>query len=145
MTKRMFDKIGYIILGCVQVGTMGGIIFGWSSFLPVLLTSTTKGGLGLPVDFVHLMFVAGSFCSFLGPLCLGVILDAYGPRVCSTISIGLIITGCLIFSLSDASESQYLLLGICLISKLFFSNLIKFYDSYLAFILYLRKCIYVPM
>ena len=116
MKYSLVNKIGYIFLGCLQNMTMGGIIFGWSSILPVLLTSAARGGLGLSVDFVHLMFVAGSFSSFLGPLCLGLVLDAYGPRVCSTVSITFIIAGCLFFSLADISQTYQLLIGICLIA-----------------------------
>lgn len=121
MKYSLPNKIGYILLGCLQNMTMGGIIFGWSSILPVLLTSPSNkpiGGLGLTVDFVHLMFVAGSFSSFLGPLCLGLVLDAYGPRVCSTVSIIFIIAGCLFFSLAEIGQSYQVLVGICLIGKL---------------------------
>jgi MFS family permease len=47
------------------------------------------------------MFVTAVFFSFLGPLMLGALLDSYGPRVCSIISLSFVALGSLLFGLSD--------------------------------------------
>ena len=41
------------------------------------------------------------FFSFLGPLFLGIILDAYGPRTCSVISLLLVTIGSALFAISN--------------------------------------------
>jgi MFS family permease len=62
------------------------------------------------------MFVVGTFFSYLGPLCLGLILDAYGPRVCSLCSIFVIGIGCALFGISDKDTANYFMPAICLIA-----------------------------
>jgi MFS family permease len=115
-------KVGYIILGCIQNMTMGGIIYGWSSISSLLVSNPSDGGPGLSNEFVHTMFVVASFCSFLGPLFLGFILDSYGPRICSAISILFIISGCLLIGFSETGESVSLLVAISLIGNVFSSS-----------------------
>ena len=63
-----------------------------------------------------MMFVIASFFNFLGPLILGIILDLYGPRICSVVSIAFIATGCGIFGLSSQSEFPLFVPGMCLIA-----------------------------
>ena len=63
-----------------------------------------------------MMFVVASFFNFLGPLILGIILDLYGPRICSVVSIAFIATGCGIFGLSSQSELPLFVPGMCLIA-----------------------------
>ena len=63
-----------------------------------------------------MMFVTAAFFSFLGPLLLGIILDYFGPRVCSLTSIFLICIGCVLFGLSDRDQRPYFLPALCLIA-----------------------------
>lgn len=62
------------------------------------------------------MFVIAISVSLLGPLVLGVVLDYYGPRICSLISIAIIICGCILFGYSDIDSFPYFLPAICLIA-----------------------------
>eukprot|EP00599_Poterioochromonas_sp_BG-1_P011556 CAMPEP_0173159856 /NCGR_PEP_ID=MMETSP1105-20130129/17406_1 /TAXON_ID=2985 /ORGANISM="Ochromonas sp., Strain BG-1" /LENGTH=358 /DNA_ID=CAMNT_0014078465 /DNA_START=187 /DNA_END=1260 /DNA_ORIENTATION=- len=97
--------------------TLGGILFGWASISGGLLASPTSvGGAGLSADYIQMMFVIATFFSFLGPLSLGIILDYYGPRVCSLTSIGLITTGCFLFGMSDSVHRPYFIPALCLIA-----------------------------
>lgn len=63
-----------------------------------------------------MMFTIASFFNFLGPLVLGLILDHYGPRICSLVSISLVAVGCLMFSMSDIDGFYGFIPGMCLIS-----------------------------
>lgn len=63
-----------------------------------------------------MMFVIATFFSFLGPLLLGVVLDHYGPRVCSVISVALIAIGSFLFSISSREELPLFVPGLCLIA-----------------------------
>lgn len=62
------------------------------------------------------MFVVATSLSFLGPLILGSVLDHFGPRISSLISIAIILSGCILFGYSDKEEFPYFLPAICLIA-----------------------------
>lgn len=62
------------------------------------------------------MFVIATFFNFLGPLVLGLVLDNYGPRVCSLISIALITCGCVLFAISDKEHLNLFIPAMCLIA-----------------------------
>jgi MFS family permease len=95
-------RVANIVLGCFQNITAGGVLYGWASISgSMLLASPTDGGAGLTHDYIHIMFVTASFFNFLGPLLLGAILDSYGPRVCSVISMFFISLGCILFAVSN--------------------------------------------
>lgn len=116
--KISFNKrLGLIALACQQNMTMGGIIFGWASISGSLLVSSQEqGGPGLTREYVHIMFVIASFFNFLGPLLLGIVLDSYGPRICSIVSIACIAFGCLLFASSDMKTSPYFIPAMCLVA-----------------------------
>lgn len=61
-------------------------------------------------------FVVASFCNFLGPLILGFVLDSYGPRACSVLSVLLIGIGSTIFAVSDRDTMPMFIPGMCLIA-----------------------------
>lgn len=63
-----------------------------------------------------MMFVVGTFFSFLGPLLLGLVLDHYGPRVCSLLSISLVTVGCFLFSVSDFNDLRLFIPATSLIA-----------------------------
>jgi len=106
-----------ILLACFQNMTLGGLLFGWASISGGLLVSSPKeGGPGLTSDYVHMMFVVASFFNMLGPLLLGIVLDMYGPRVCSTVSVLLIACGCLLFGLSEPGHVPLFVPAMCLIA-----------------------------
>lgn len=70
----------------------------------------------LITGFIQMIFVIASFCNFLGPLVLGIVLDSYGPRVCSVLSILLITIGSAMFAISDANSLPLFVPGMCLIA-----------------------------
>jgi MFS family permease len=63
-----------------------------------------------------MIFVVASFCNFLGPLLLGIVLDTYGPRACSVLSIGLIMIGSAMFAVSEPNTMPLFVPGMCLIA-----------------------------
>jgi MFS family permease len=63
-----------------------------------------------------MIFVIASFCNFLGPLVLGFILDSYGPRACSVVSILLITAGSTMFGMSNEDNMPLFIPGMCLIA-----------------------------
>ena len=110
-------RLAYITLACQQNMTMGGIIFGWASISGSLLVSAVEeGGPGLTREYVHIMFVIASFFNFLGPLLLGIVLDSYGPRICSILSISCIAVGCALFAMSSVDKSPYFIPAMCLVA-----------------------------
>jgi predicted MFS family arabinose efflux permease len=58
--------------------------------------------------FVHHLFVIATSINFTAPLLLGILLDAYGPRVCSALSVGLVTAGFLLFSMSSEQFPAFL-------------------------------------
>ena len=50
---------------------------------------------------VHQLFVIATSINFTAPLLLGALLDAYGPRVCSVLSLALVTAGFVLFSFSS--------------------------------------------
>ena len=107
----------FILLACIQNMTCGGVFYGWTSISSTLLrASVDDGGAGLGIDAIQFIYVAASFFNSMGPLFLGVVLDYYGPRVCSFLSISLIFVGFLLFSLSNSSNFNYFAISMCMIS-----------------------------
>lgn len=97
--------------------TLGGLLFGWASISGTLLISgTEKGGPGLTREYVHIMFVIALFFNFLGPLLLGIVLDTYGPRVCSIASIVCIAIGCILFATSNIDNNPLFIPAMALIA-----------------------------
>lgn len=62
------------------------------------------------------MFVFASFANMLAPLVLGIVLDTFGPRTCSTISIIFILIGSALFSFSDTEHFNLFIPAMCMIS-----------------------------
>eukprot|EP01034_Spumella_vulgaris_P026305 gene26305-32869_t len=81
----------------------------------MLISSEAEGGPGLSSDEVHMMFMTASFFNFIGPLILGIVLDAWGPRACSILSISLIGLGFGLFSIST-QEFRCIIPATCLIA-----------------------------
>jgi hypothetical protein len=113
----ILGRIGYIVLGSVQNMTMGGIIYGWASISNLLLSKRSEGGVGLTPSHAHALFVVASFFGFLGPLALGIVLDKFGPRICSVISISCIILGSICFISTSKTNSLLFAFAICLIGN----------------------------
>ncbi|RYH16560.1 MFS transporter [archaeon] len=66
--------------------------------------------------YLQMLFTVATFFSFLGPLLLGIVLDYYGPRICSLLSITFVTLGCILFSMSDIKSSPWFIPAVCLIA-----------------------------
>lgn len=62
------------------------------------------------------MYVVAQFFNYMGPFFFGMILDFYGPRVCSVLSIASITVGCCMFGLSNQSTRPLFIPAMCLIA-----------------------------
>lgn len=102
-----------VTVGILQNVATGGVIFGWASISATMLPSDSKGP-GLNISTIHSMFVLASSINFLSPLVLGVVLDRFGPRACSVLSIGSVALGFLVFGL--ATDTPQFVMGVALIS-----------------------------
>ena len=80
-------KAGLVSLACFQNITMGGLLFGWASISSSLLVAPiSHGGMALDPEDIRTIFIVASSINFLGPLVTGLVLDLYGPRICSVVS-----------------------------------------------------------
>ncbi|CAM9694828.1 unnamed protein product [Chrysoparadoxa australica] len=104
---------GLLIVGVIQNFAAAGLLFGWASIASDMLQAPeSEGGGALTPARAKNIFVVSSSVNFLAPLILGLILDRFGPRVCSATSLGLVFLGLITFALSEA----YLMMGMVLIS-----------------------------
>jgi MFS family permease len=62
------------------------------------------------------MFTTAVFFNFLGPLILGVILDSFGPRVCSLVSLICVFIGFVLFSFSNLETFPMFIPALCFIA-----------------------------
>jgi len=109
MTKPKAPRVAMILAACFQNLACGGLIFGWAAISSsLLIASNEEGGPALSRDAVHRLFVMATSINFTAPLLLGVLLDAYGPRICSALSILLVGSGFVLFSASTPSFPTHL-------------------------------------
>lgn len=64
----------------------------------------------------QMIFTIANFANCLGPLFLGVVLDNYGPRICSLLSIAIVAAGCFLFSISNMDHLPAFIPAMCLIA-----------------------------
>ena len=57
-----------------------------------------------------------SFWCDLSPLLLGLILDKYGPKICSAVATTCVTFGFLLFSIVDADKTSYFMISVSLIA-----------------------------
>jgi MFS family permease len=108
-------KIWFAIFGCLQNSMVGGMLYGWACIdRSILSASTANGGAGLTLSQTTLMFSWASCAAMVSTLALGIVLDRYGPRVCSVLAHAIIALGCQVFAMSNRFET--FALAVCLIS-----------------------------
>lgn len=109
-------QVGLALLGCLQNSCFAGILFGWASIDRTLLAASSEnGGANLTLQETTRIFSLSSSVAMISTLVMGgLILDKYGPRVCSMISHIIIGVGCVIFA--TASNFAQFAIGACLIS-----------------------------
>ena len=90
-------------------------MFGWPSIDETILASSKEqGGAGLSLHETTRIFSWASSISMVSSLLLGILLDAYGPRICSMASSFIVALGCWVFASSQ--EFGGFAFGACLIA-----------------------------
>jgi MFS family permease len=104
-----------LCLAVFQNGLIGGITFGWASINRTMLkASEEEGGADLSLHDSTLIFSYASSVSMVSSLVLGILLDAFGPRICSITSATIVASGCFLFASSDSFVGYAL--STCLIA-----------------------------
>ena len=104
-------------IGFFQNLTTGGVLYGWTAISgSFLLANPTDGGIGLSHDYILVMFIIATFFSSIGPLLLGMILDSWGPRICSAFSMFLATLGCILFAISNLPNFPMFMPALSLIA-----------------------------
>jgi MFS family permease len=104
-------------IGFFQNLTTGGVLYGWTAISgSFLLAKPTDGGIGLSHDYILVMFIIATFFSSIGPLLLGMILDSWGPRICSAFSMFLAMLGCVLFAISNLPNFPMFMPALSLIA-----------------------------
>lgn len=107
-------RVGLLLFAMLQNGLTGGVLFGWASIDKTMLTTPGGKGSGLSFHETTLIFSWASCVAMVSSLILGVVLDCYGPRICSIVSSLIIAIGCQVFALSRSFSG--LAFGACLIA-----------------------------
>ncbi|CAB9503301.1 Major Facilitator Superfamily [Seminavis robusta] len=108
------SRMGLAVFACLQNAIIGGIVFGWASIDRTMLAAAPEdGGANLTAIQTTRLFTFASSTAMLASLCLGPILDAYGPRACLVVAHVLVVLGCACFALSTEMW-QFSLSVICI-------------------------------
>jgi MFS family permease len=92
---------------------VGGIVFGWAGIAgTVLIAPEQDGGAGLTLDQTTDIFAMAAFFASFSSLPLGIVLDKWGPRVASFLSI--VIIGIGIQTMASARSYKAFAAGTCL-------------------------------
>lgn len=94
-------RIGILVFALMQNALAGGLIFGWASIDGTLLISPeSNGGAGVAPDKTTLVFSWASSLAMVSSFFLGIVLDMFGPRVCSVLCLSSIAIGCRLLAAS---------------------------------------------
>lgn len=89
------------LFACLQNATIGGLIYGWTAIDRSMLTDSSENGAGLSPAETTSIFAYSTCVGMVATLVLGVILDRFGPRMCSAIAHVSIAIGCQLFAMSE--------------------------------------------
>jgi MFS family permease len=115
--KSMQTKIALVFFGMLQICLAAGLIVGWAGIAGSMLGTeqgVTGAAAGLTLDQTTQLYGIAASVNYISPLGLGMLLDKYGPRVCSTMANTIVACGCLIFAL--ATELSTFAVGVSLIA-----------------------------
>jgi MFS family permease len=94
-------RIGILIFALLQNALAGGLIFGWASIdRTMLISPESNGGAGVAPDKTTLVFSWASSLAMVSSLFLGIVLDVFGPRICSVLCLTSIAIGCRLLAAS---------------------------------------------
>jgi MFS family permease len=99
LPDSIHTRIGLVFFGMLQICLAAGLIVGWAGIAGSML-GEQDGGAGLTLDETTQLYGVAAAVNYISPLGLGVMLDKYGPRVCSTFANTIVAIGCLIFALA---------------------------------------------
>jgi MFS family permease len=115
LPESIHTRIGLVFFGMLQICLAAGLIVGWAGIAGSMLgTEQGVGAAGLTLDEATQLYGIAASVNYISPLGLGVMLDKYGPRVCSTIANTIVAIGCLIFAL--ATEFSTFAVGVSFIA-----------------------------
>ncbi|KAL3915425.1 MAG: hypothetical protein SGILL_005663 [Bacillariaceae sp.] len=110
--SRRIAVLGFALL---QNALLGGLIYGWSSIDSTLLVASIEnGGAGIDPNSTSHVFSWAASVAMVSCFFLGIVLDLFGPRVCSVVSCSTITAGCAL--LATSSTFAQFSIGFCVLS-----------------------------
>ncbi|KAG7356166.1 major facilitator superfamily transporter [Nitzschia inconspicua] len=95
------QRSGVLLFALLQNSLMGGIVYGWSSIDSTLLIAPeSHGGAGIDPEKTSHVFSWAASTAMVSSFFLGIVLDLFGPRMCSLLSLSTIATGCALLAVS---------------------------------------------
>jgi MFS family permease len=108
-------RIGLVGFALLQNSLLGGLIYGWSSIDSTLLIAPeSRGGAGVDPNLTSHIFSWGASVAMVSCFFLGIVLDLFGPRICSLVSCTTITAGCAL--LASSHDFLQLSIGFCVLS-----------------------------
>lgn len=109
--KAYTTRVLLVCFAMFQITLAAGLIIGWPGIAgSMLVMPLEKGGAGLTLDQTTQLYGLAAAVNYVAPLFLGLVLDNWGPRVCSALSNVIVAVGLAIFS--SASSFGSFALGI---------------------------------
>jgi MFS family permease len=109
------QRSGILLLALLQNSLMGGIVYGWSSIdSTLLIASESQGGAGVDPRETSQVFSWAASAAMVSSFFLGIVLDFFGPRLCSLVSLSTIAIGC--WLLSQSHDLVQLSVGFCVLA-----------------------------
>lgn len=109
------QRSGVLLFALLQNSLMGGIVYGWSSIdSTLLIASENHGGAGIDPEKTSHVFSWAASTAMVSSFFLGIVLDMFGPRICSLISLAAITAGCGILAVSH--EFVQFSVGFCVLA-----------------------------
>lgn len=108
-------RSGILLFALLQNSLMGGIVYGWSSIdSTLLIASEVHGGAGVDPTKTSHVFTWAASTAMVSSFFLGIVLDLFGPRMCSLISLSTISVGCGLLAVSH--DLVHFSVGFCVLS-----------------------------
>jgi MFS family permease len=115
MPLSLAQRSGILLFALLQNSLMGGIIYGWSSIdSTLLITSESHGGAGMDPQKTSQVFSWAASTAMVSSFFLGIVLDFFGPRICSLVSLSTIAVGCRLLGVSH--DFAQLSTGFCVLA-----------------------------
>ncbi|KAL3906362.1 MAG: hypothetical protein SGILL_009299 [Bacillariaceae sp.] len=108
-------RICLVAFALLQNSLLGGLVYGWSSIdSGILIASFDSGGAGVDPSLTSHIFSYSASMAMISAFFLGIVLDVFGPRICSIASCSFITAGCVLLAISQSTPM--LAIGFCVLS-----------------------------